>query len=261
MARGPKKHLKRITAPKSWMMNKLGGVYGVRPAQGPHKLRESIPIQVILRDKLGVAFNATEVNTILHQKEGLFIVDKKVRRNPKYPCGLMDVIDIPKLNKSYRILYDIKGRFKLVQLKGQEKDFKLCRVQKKFIGPNKICYFTTHDGRTLKFLGQEVQIQDTIKLNLKTGAVDAVYKMKVGNIAYCNKGNNVGRVGIIQSINKFDGNNDLITVRDQAGHQFTTRCSYMTVIGKEGKSEITLPKGDGIYKSIIEEMKEAQDKN
>lgn len=32
MARGPKKHLKRITAPKSWMMNKLGGVYGVRPA-------------------------------------------------------------------------------------------------------------------------------------------------------------------------------------------------------------------------------------
>ncbi len=197
MARGPKKHLKRITAPKSWMMDKLGGVYGVRPAQGPHKLRESIPIQVILRDKLGVAFNATEVNTILHQKEGLFIVDKKVRRNPKYPCGLMDIVDLPKLNKTFRILYDVKGRFRLVQLKGQEKDFKLCRVQKKFIGPNKICYFVTHDGRTLKFLSQEIQIQDTIKLNLKTGAVDGVFKMKVGNLAYCTKGNNIGRVGTI----------------------------------------------------------------
>jgi len=44
MARGPKKHLKRIRAPKSWMMDKLGGVYTVRPAQGPHKLRESIPL-------------------------------------------------------------------------------------------------------------------------------------------------------------------------------------------------------------------------
>ena len=44
MARGPKKHLKRIRAPKSWMMDKLGGVYTVRPATGPHKLRESIPI-------------------------------------------------------------------------------------------------------------------------------------------------------------------------------------------------------------------------
>lgn len=44
MARGPKKHLKRVVAPKSWMMNKLGGNFAVRPAQGPHKLRESIPI-------------------------------------------------------------------------------------------------------------------------------------------------------------------------------------------------------------------------
>ena len=27
MARGPKKHLKRIRAPKSWMMDKMGGVF------------------------------------------------------------------------------------------------------------------------------------------------------------------------------------------------------------------------------------------
>ena len=80
--------------------------------------------------------------------------------------------------------------------------------------------------------------------------------MKVGNIAYCSKGNNIGRVGIIQSINKFDGNNDLVTVRDSNGHQFTTRCSYMTVIGNDGKSEITLPKGNGLFKSILEELKE-----
>ena len=66
MARGPKKHLKRVVAPKSWMMNKLGGNFAVRPAQGPHKLRESIPIQVLLRDKLALAMNITEVDTILH---------------------------------------------------------------------------------------------------------------------------------------------------------------------------------------------------
>ena len=68
MARGLKKHMKRITAPKSWMMNKMGGVFAVRPAQGPHKMRESIPIQIILRDKLKIAMNGSEVKTILHQK-------------------------------------------------------------------------------------------------------------------------------------------------------------------------------------------------
>jgi len=32
MARGPKKHLKRITAPKSWMLSKLGGIWATRPS-------------------------------------------------------------------------------------------------------------------------------------------------------------------------------------------------------------------------------------
>jgi small subunit ribosomal protein S4e len=32
MARGPKKHQKRINAPKSWMMDKLNGIYATRPS-------------------------------------------------------------------------------------------------------------------------------------------------------------------------------------------------------------------------------------
>ena len=80
----------------------------------------------------------------------------------------MDVIDIPKMNKSYRVLYDVKRRFTLVKLKAKEAEFKLCRIQQKFIGPNKICYLVTHDGRTLKFVDPEVEINDTVKLNLKS---------------------------------------------------------------------------------------------
>ena len=256
MARGPKKHLKRVVAPKSWMMNKLGGNFAVRPAQGPHKLRESIPIQVLLRDKLGLANNSTEVDTILHQKEGLVKVDNKVRRNPKFPCGLMDVFELPKLNKNFRVLYDTKGRYTLVKLDKKEKDIKLCRVQKKFIGPNKICYFVTHDGRTLKFLDQDIEIQDTIKLNIRSGKVEGFLKMKVGNVAYCMKGNNIGRVGVIQNINKLDGNHDIVTVKDAGGHSFTTRNSFMIVIGNDEKPDIALPKGNGLFKTIIEQRDE-----
>jgi len=32
MARGPKKHLKRIRAPTSWMLGKLGGLFATRPS-------------------------------------------------------------------------------------------------------------------------------------------------------------------------------------------------------------------------------------
>lgn len=60
MGRGPKKHLKRVRAPHSWLMNKMGGNFAVRPSAGPHKLRESIPLQVMLRDKLGFAQTGRE---------------------------------------------------------------------------------------------------------------------------------------------------------------------------------------------------------
>ena len=49
MARGPKKHLKRINTPRSWLLSKMGGIFTVRPSQGPHKLRDCHPLSIIIR--------------------------------------------------------------------------------------------------------------------------------------------------------------------------------------------------------------------
>lgn len=86
-ARGPKKHLKRLAAPKSWMLDKLGGVFAPRPSTGPHKLRESLPMVVFLRNRLKYALNNSEVTKIVMQR--LIKVDGKVRTDPTYPAGFM----------------------------------------------------------------------------------------------------------------------------------------------------------------------------
>lgn len=69
MVRGPKKHLKRINAPKSWMLNKLGGIWANRPSQGPHKLRECLPLSILLKERLNYALNGRDVTLILNDKE------------------------------------------------------------------------------------------------------------------------------------------------------------------------------------------------
>lgn len=258
MARGPKKHLKRVAAPHSWLMNKMGGNFAVRPAQGPHRLRESCPLQVVLRDKLNLAINAREAQVILNQKEGLVRVDKKIRRNHKYPVGFMDVIEIPKMKANYRVLYDSKARFTFVKITDAEAKFKLCKIEKKALGPNKITYLVTHDGRTIRLADKDIKIGDTVKFNLEKNEVEDFIPMNVGNLAYCSDGNNRGRVGIIDHINKFDNNFDLITIKDSHGHTFTTRTSYVVTIGKGNKSMVTLPKGEGIYLSILEEAKKRE---
>lgn len=109
MARGPKRHLKRLNAPKHWMLDKLGGIWAPRPSTGPHKLRECMPLIILLRNKLKYALTGQECKYILMQR--LIKVDGKTRTDLKYPAGFMDVISIEKSDEFFRLVYDVRGRF------------------------------------------------------------------------------------------------------------------------------------------------------
>lgn len=103
--------MKRLAAPSHWMLSKLGGRYATRPSTGPHKLRESIPLSILLRNRLKYALTGRDVYSIVKDKEGLIKIDNKIRRDPRYPLGIMDVVTIEKTKEAFRILYDVKGRY------------------------------------------------------------------------------------------------------------------------------------------------------
>jgi small subunit ribosomal protein S4e len=65
------------------------------------------------------------------------------------------------------------------------------------MGANKIPYIVTHDARTIRYPSPDINVLDTIKLNLKTGKVEEVFRFETGNVAYITGGNNIGRVGVI----------------------------------------------------------------
>merc|ERR1712146_718998 len=75
--RGPKKHLKRVNAPKHWMLSKLDGVHAPKTSAGPHKMRESVPLIILLRNRLKYALTGAEANAICMQE--LVKVDGRVR--------------------------------------------------------------------------------------------------------------------------------------------------------------------------------------
>merc|ERR1712048_1003158 len=92
MARGPRKHLKRQFAPSHWCLDKLKGVYAHRPSAGPHKLRECIPLTVLLRTRLRYALSGMEAIKICRDKSANIKIDNRTRRDPRFPLGLMDVL-------------------------------------------------------------------------------------------------------------------------------------------------------------------------
>lgn len=256
MARGPKKHLKRMNAPKHWMLDKLGGIWAPRPSTGPHKLRECLPLVLILRQRLKYALNAKEVLSICMRK--LVKVDGKVRTDPKFPAGFMDVVSLEKSNESYRLLYDAKGRFVLTPLDKKEKTWKLCKVVAVRIGENRIPSLTTHDGRTIRYPDPLIKVNDTIKLDLTTGRPVETFKFEVGQLVMIIKGRNRGRVGILQSRERHPGSFEIIHIKDSNGNTFATRLNAAFVIGNTKFPAVKLPKGKGLKLSIIEEKQAKQ---
>jgi len=200
MARGPKKHLKRLNAPKSWMLDKLGGTFAPRPSTGPHKLRESLPLLVILRNRLKYALNGAEVKKIVMSRA--IKVDGKVRTDATFPAGFMDVLRIEKTNDNFRILYDVKGRFILHKISPEEAGYKLLRVRRVQLGAKGIPYLVTHDGRTIRYPDPNIKVHDTIRYDLTKGKILENIRFETGNLCMVTGGHNLGRVGIITSREK-----------------------------------------------------------
>jgi len=251
MVRGPKKHLKRLAAPKTWMLDKLGGAFTVKPSSGPHKARESMPIALYLRNRLKYALTNKEVMLIMKQR--LVKIDGKVRTDYKFPAGFMDVVQIEKTNENFRLIYDVKGRFVVHRITAQEAKYKLCKVTEIKTGPKNVPYLYTSDGRTIRYPDPLVKCHDSIRLDINTGKIMDFIKFEAGNLCMITGGRNTGRVGTIMHRERHPGSFDIIHVKDSVGHTFATRMNYVFTIGKGSKAYISLPKGAGIKLSIAEE--------
>lgn len=252
MARGPKKHLKRVNAPSHWMLDKLGGIFAPKPSAGPHKTRECLPLLILLRNRLKYALTYKEVKFIL--KSRAVRVDGKVRTDTTFPAGFMDVVHLDKTDEYFRLLYDTKGRFVPHRITQEEASYKLCKVKRKSMGLNKIPYIGTHDGRTIRFPDPEIKANDTVMIDIDTGKVKDFVKFEVGCLCFVHGGKNVGRVGTLKHKEKHKGSFDIVHIEDAKGNEFATRLSNVFVIGKSTKPLVSLPKGRGIRLTPIQEQ-------
>uniref|UniRef100_A0A2K6L518 40S ribosomal protein S4 n=1 Tax=Rhinopithecus bieti TaxID=61621 RepID=A0A2K6L518_RHIBE len=250
-ARGPKKHLKRVAAPKHWMLDKLTGVFAPRPSTGPHKLRECLPLIIFLRNRLKYALTGDEVKKICMQR---FIkIDGKVRVDVTYPTGFMDVISIEKTGEHFRLVYDTKGRFAVHRITVEEAKYKLCKVRKITVGIKGIPHLVTHDARTIRYPDPLIKVNDTVQIDLGTGKIINFIKFDTGNVCMVIGGANLGRVGVITNRERHPGSFDVVHVKDANGNSFATRLSNIFVIGDGNKPWISLPRGKGIRLTVAEE--------
>merc|ERR1719401_102486 len=170
----------------------------------------------------------------------------------------MDTVSIDKTGQHFRLLLDTKGRYAICPINAKEAGWKLCRVQAMKVGKKGIPYITTHDGRTIRYPDPDIKVNDTIKLDIATGKMSDIYKFEMGAMIMVTKGHNAGPVGQLVHLEKHDGSFSIVTVKDRKGNTFATRQSNVFVIGSGDHPQVSLPKGRGIKKTILQERAEAE---
>lgn len=90
-------------------------------------------------------------------------------------------------------------------------------------------------------------------MNLNNNEISSIIKFQNNATVYLTGGNNIGRIGVLQSVEKHPGSYDIARVKDAFGNIFATRVSNIFVIGDGKSPAISLPKGEGKRLSLIEE--------
>lgn len=220
-------HLKRLSMPRYWGLRPKQETFVVRP-RGPHPQQFSIPLQVLVRDVLKLAATRTEAGKVLNAKKVL--VDKKPKKDGKLAVGLMDIIEIPDLKKTYRVEVDHKG---LVLKEVKEAGQKLVKI----IGKTKVkggkLQLNCHDGRNLLVDSTEYKVGDTLAISLPDQKVMSHFPLKDGSLALILKGRNQGVKGTIKSLSSRKYMMEKATATLEAdGQSIDTLRDYVFVIGK-----------------------------
>ncbi|KAL2898933.1 40S ribosomal protein S4 [Bienertia sinuspersici] len=199
-ARGLKKHLKRLNAPKHWMLDKLGGAFARKPSSGPHKARECLPLVLVLRNRLKYALVYREVIAILMQRQ-ILVMERSGQTRPILLVSWMSS-----------------------QFSKQMKNFRLSMMVRNVqFGSKSIPYLNTYDGRTIRYLDPLIRANDSIKLDLEENKIVDFIKFDVGNVMMVTGGRNRGRVESSRTgRSKHKGSFETIHIQDSQGHEFAT---------------------------------------
>jgi small subunit ribosomal protein S4e len=229
---------KRADVPAFWKISKKDKRFVYRTEPGPHPKYYSYPLLVFMRDILHLTNNAREAQVVLN--EGRIHVDGRRVTSPRFPVGLMDVIEIPSINKSYRILPK-KGGLVPVEISKDESGVKLCLVKNKTTNRGSKVSCGLHDGRVI-YPEAEVDIRpgDSCVVKIPDQKLQASYRLNKAQNALLIRGDRSGEVVAVEEIKEGTfSRGSIATVRFEDGTASELPTEILMPLGKQAP-EITI---------------------
>lgn len=247
MARmGGRKHLKTYAAPAFWPIPVKERPWTVKPSPGPHPIWRSIPLAILVRDVLGYAQTGREARKII--SSGAIEVDGVVRKNYKFPVGVMDVIHVIPDQKYFRLVPDPTSFLKLIEISEKEAKIKPLRIENKTTVKGGHIQLNLIDGRNILIRVSDPRnpVEDkyktlgTVVVTVPEQEILDYIPLETGVYAVVFGGKNVGRKGKIVDIKRgMKRYRSIVTLQEESGSIVQTSLEYIYVVGRD-KPVITL---------------------
>jgi small subunit ribosomal protein S4e len=220
-----KNHLKRITAPKTWHVQRKKTKFIARPSPGGTPLKYTMPLSVLLLEQLKLFQTRKEVKNALNNKD--ILVNGTPRNDYNFPIGLFDVLSLPKMEKAYRLAVNKNEKLILLPLEKKHANERVCKITKKITIPGKKIQISTFDGRTLVLAkDDQYKVGDSILVHVPEQKIEEHLKLEKGATAYVFRGKSCGETVTIEAI---EGSVIHYTKKDEKKE---TRKEFCIIIGK-----------------------------
>jgi small subunit ribosomal protein S4e len=232
------RQLKREPSPAFWPLHRKELTWAPMTRPGPHPRNKSLPLVILLRDILGFAKTAHEAKNIIDSNN--VKVDGVVRRDHRFPIGLMDVIQIEGANQLFRVMPKRGGGLQLTPITASEAKFKLCKVTGKSTVKKGNRQLSLHDGRTLLYgkeqrqkSEQDITVGSSLQLSIPDQKVIRVISFQPGAIALVTDGRNQGAYGKLAQITPGTYARRRMVKLEAENEAFETPADYVMPIGAE----------------------------
>ena len=221
-------HLIRHSAPKGWPISRSERRFTTRPSPGPHKLDQCITLNLLIKEILNQSETTRETKNLLHQ--GHFLIDKRKVQNHKFPVGIFDIIEMPKLKQAHRVFQKKDGSFITRPIKSEDSSIKPCKVVGKTILKKGKIQLNLFDGKNRLTENKDIKVNDSILLDLEKDKISSHLKFEKGAKVYITDGKYMGNIGIVEEIKEEKNNSRVILKIGKDKVETTT--DYAFVIGK-----------------------------
>jgi small subunit ribosomal protein S4e len=172
--------------------------------------------------------------------QGKVKVDGVVRRDRRFPVGLMDIVQIEGVPQVYRALPKPNRGLVLSPAQDKEAAYKICKIVGKQNVPGGKLQYSLHDGRTLLATtkdtrpgSEELAVGGAIQLSFPAQKIVKYVPFQVGALGLVIDGRNQGYYGKITSITPSTYARRKIVRIETGAEGFETPADYVIPIGTD----------------------------